>query len=1096
MLAEKKQKGKKREEKAMRKRIFAAFVCLCMLMALVPSMAYAGDMVYTGGLCEHHTQHDDACGYSEATAEVPCNHAHTEDCYTQATNCVHAHTAECYSDGILPAEGEEKTADSCSHQCSEETGCITKELNCNHEHNASCGYVPATAGTPCTYDCQICNAPAVEEPECNCDTKCTEEESNADCPVCSAEGAKLDKICVGTAPMLLGAPRNAKQVTYLDENGNQKTATATQVRSSDTRWQNGWYVVDSNVTINERVAVEGSVQLILADGYTLTAQKGINVSDNNSFTVYTQSTDENAGKLTAGYGDNFDSCIGGKREETNGNITINGGTIELSSKYGAGIGSGRKGNSTGGITINGGHIRISTSSGAGIGAGAAAQNDSDITINGGNIDITVEAASAGIGGGSGAGEQHGDNNGTIRITGGTVIANVGYNTSTNTGGAGIGGGNLGAGGTIIISGGDISVHAGTGAGIGGGATGEGGNVTITGGTVTATSELGTSIGAGASNSEHGTLTIAPKSGKVITADAGTDKNSSAPLKGSPFTNNTEVISQLTDTKYFHSETKSITVITQHPENQRVNDGSSATFTISATGDNLTYQWQQSADNGVSWTDINGAKSSNYTTETTTMDMSGYQYRCIVTGAGGSVTSNAATLTVKAIPVTDVKLNKNNITLTVGDIETLTATVEPTNATNKTVMWSSSNDSVAMVDSNGNVTGKSRGFATITAKATDGNVSATCEVEVKQQVTGISLNKTELSLYTGREEKLTATVKPDNANDRTLIWSSSNPEVATVDSNGNVKAIGRGEAVITATANDGSGETATCTVTVRKKSSGGSVFFWDLKFDTNGGSDINTVTEWEYSTIDLDEYVPEKEGYKFVGWYADKDFDKKIDEVYLTEDTTVYAKWEKIEEEVPEEPEEVEETEETEPISFKDVKESDWFYEAVSYAVENGLMSGMSEDIFAPNTPLTREMLAVVLYNVEGQPESTEANTFTDVKGDMWYTDAILWANENGIVAGYDNGAYGVGDLITREQFATILYRYAQFKGYDTTQGGMAVREFSDYENISDYARPAMAWAVNAGIMGGMDDGTLMPQGKATRAEAATMLMNFCENVMK
>ena len=193
---------------------------------------------------------------------------------------------------------------------------------------------------------------------------------------------------------------------------------------------------------------------------------------------------------------------------------------------------------------------------------------------------------------------------------------------------------------------------------------------------------------------------------------------------------------------------------------------------------------------------------------------------------------------------------------------------------------------------------------------------------------------------------------------------------------------------------------------------------------------------------------------------------------------------------------MEETEETETISFKDVKESDWFYEAVSYAVENGLMSGMSEDIFAPNTPLTREMLAVVLYNVEEQPESTGVNPFTDVKADIWYTDAILWANENDIVAGYDNGAYGVGDLITREQFATILYRYAQFKGYDTTQGGMAVREFSDYENISDYARPAMAWAVNAGIMGGMDDGTLMPQGKATRAEAATMLMNFCENMVE
>ena len=375
---------------------------------------------------------------------------------------------------------------------------------------------------------------------------------------------------------------------------------------------------------------------------------------------------------------------------------------------------------------------------------------------------------------------------------------------------------------------------------------------------------------------------------------------------------------------------------------------------------------------------------------------------------------------------------------------------------------------------------------IVAKDAAGNVSQPLKIEIPAIYTLIVNLNGGNGATTGGEYTEDEVINIDagtRSGYRFAGWTSSN--------GGSFADASSASTTFTMPAND-----TTITANWKKKSSGGSVFFWDLKFDTNGGSKIDTVTEWEYSTIDLDEYVPEKEGYKFVGWYADKDFDKKIDEVYLTEDTTVYARWEKIEEEVPEEPEEVEETEETETISFLDVKESDWFYEAVSYAVENGLMSGMSEDIFAPNTPLTREMLAVVLYNVEGQPESTEANTFTDVKGDMWYTDAILWANENGIVAGYDNGAYGVGDLITREQFATILYRYAQFKGYDTTQGGMAVREFSDYENISDYARPAMAWAVNAGIMGGMDDGTLMPQGKATRAEAATMLMNFCENVMK
>lgn len=182
--------------------------------------------------------------------------------------------------------------------------------------------------------------------------------------------------------------------------------------------------------------------------------------------------------------------------------------------------------------------------------------------------------------------------------------------------------------------------------------------------------------------------------------------------------------------------------------------------------------------------------------------------------------------------------------------------------------------------------------------------------------------------------------------------------------------------------------------------------------------------------------------------------------------------------------------------FTDVRQGDWFYDAIFYAVENGLMSGMGNSIFSPNSPLNREMLAEILWNLEGNPTPEDVAPFLDVTSDKYYAKAIAWANENGIVAGYGNGTYGVGDFITREQFATILYHYAQFKGYDTTQGGMAVREFSDYEDISDYAKSAMAWAVNADIMGGMDDGTLMPQGKATRAEAATILMNFCEKVVR
>lgn len=198
-----------------------------------------------------------------------------------------------------------------------------------------------------------------------------------------------------------------------------------------------------------------------------------------------------------------------------------------------------------------------------------------------------------------------------------------------------------------------------------------------------------------------------------------------------------------------------------------------------------------------------------------------------------------------------------------------------------------------------------------------------------------------------------------------------------------------------------------------------------------------------------------------------------------------------------ETEETDKTEETttpETVAFSDVSESDWFYKGVSYVVENGMMNGVGENQFAPNAPLTREMLAVVLYNMEKQPESTGVNPFADVKADMWYTDAIVWANANGIVAGYDDSTFGLGDSITREQLAAILYRHAQMKGYDVTEKA-DLTGYADSAAISGYAVEAMQWANANGIVNGMTATTLAPQGTATRAQVATMLMSFCENVV-
>ena len=186
--------------------------------------------------------------------------------------------------------------------------------------------------------------------------------------------------------------------------------------------------------------------------------------------------------------------------------------------------------------------------------------------------------------------------------------------------------------------------------------------------------------------------------------------------------------------------------------------------------------------------------------------------------------------------------------------------------------------------------------------------------------------------------------------------------------------------------------------------------------------------------------------------------------------------------------------EPEGLPFTDVTSRDWFYDAVAYVYDKGMMEGTTDTTFAPAMNLTRSMIAQVLYNLEERPEAPGASGFTDVAAGAWYADAVNWAAARGIVKGYDTGAFGPEDSVTREQLAAILYRYAQAKGYDTTQGGMAVREFSDSASISDWAQTAMSWAVNAQVLSGKGNGVLDPQGTATRAEVAQMLMNFGEHV--
>ena len=184
---------------------------------------------------------------------------------------------------------------------------------------------------------------------------------------------------------------------------------------------------------------------------------------------------------------------------------------------------------------------------------------------------------------------------------------------------------------------------------------------------------------------------------------------------------------------------------------------------------------------------------------------------------------------------------------------------------------------------------------------------------------------------------------------------------------------------------------------------------------------------------------------------------------------------------------------TETMPFTDVTEENWFYEAVQYVYDNNLMNGVSSTLFDPNGTMTRAMLVTILYRMEGNPTVTAANAFTDVPADSWYTDAVAWADDHDIVNGVGNGEFAPMDNITREQMAVMLYRYAQYKGYDLNAGA-DLSAYTDAASISSWALEAMEWANAEGLITGRTATTIVPDGTATRAEAATILMRFLQGV--
>ena len=182
------------------------------------------------------------------------------------------------------------------------------------------------------------------------------------------------------------------------------------------------------------------------------------------------------------------------------------------------------------------------------------------------------------------------------------------------------------------------------------------------------------------------------------------------------------------------------------------------------------------------------------------------------------------------------------------------------------------------------------------------------------------------------------------------------------------------------------------------------------------------------------------------------------------------------------------------LPFTDVSSSAWYADAVRYVYKNGMMNGTSDTEFSPNATTNRAMLVTILHRLENTP-SAAASSFTDVVSGSYYADAVNWAAANGIVNGITATSFAPNTAITREQMATILYRYAQYKGYDVSASNN-LSAYTDAANISSYATTAMQWANAEGLITGNTTTTLNPTGNATRAEVATILMRFCENIAK
>lgn len=465
-------------------------------------------------------------------------------------------------------------------------------------------------------------------------------------------------------------------------------------------------------------------------------------------------------------------------------------------------------------------------------------------------------------------------------------------------------------------------------------------------------------------------------------------------------------------------------------------------------------------------------------------------------------SKSLSITIGAqtnVPVTGVSLNTSTLNLIEGGTGTLIATVEPNNATNKNVTWSSEKPEVATVEG-GTVKAVGAGTAIITVTTADGGKTATCTVTVSRYSSGGGSSSSSTSLSDRAIDDI-QDARPGDTVEITLRPGRTTLEREVFE------ALAGQDITLEIDAGDG------VLWTVNGLDIPEDTRLHDLDLDVDLGDSgipatvLNAVTG-EIGTVQLSLAHDGQFGFTMTlsaplgrdnadYWANLYWFNERTDALEFqqaariaNDGTAEFALNHASDYAI------VIDDRSHEPVDlpFTDVPEGYWAYGAIQYVYGEGLMAGASGTTFAPEGTTTRGQIVTILWRLSGSPQVDYLLDFSDVAGGAYYTEAVRWAVSEGIAGGYGGGVFGPNDPITREQLAVMLHRYAQHEGYDVSIGeDTNILSYTDAFDVSEYAVAALQWACGAGIIHGTGDGsTLTPQGEATRAQAATVLMRFCE----